>query len=134
MKAQVAMEYLGIFSLTFFMTLVLIIIFTTQANNIQTDITNAQIDRVANEIGDAVNEVYFMGEPAQKTIRLQFPDGIQTIEVQTRQIIFNISTADLTYQYVKEVETNITGSLQTFEGTHAVVVKAQGNQVVISDS
>lgn len=133
-RAQVAMEYMIIFSMTFFMSLILIILFANQTNNIRTDLANAQMDKVGSEILDAVRQVYFMGEPAQKTIRVTFPAGIESIIVDDSFLIFTIRTTDVSYDIVKEAMINMTGSIKTYEGVHNIVVKSQGGLVVISDN
>ncbi len=133
-KGQVAMEYMIIFSMTFFMSLLLLILFTSQTNNMRTDLANAQMDKAASEIVDAAKQVYFMGEPAQKTLRVTFPDGVQNVSIEPNFLVFSIRTSEVTYEIVKETEINMTGSIQSFEGIHNIVVKAQGGIVVISDS
>ncbi len=75
------MEYLVIFSITFVLIIPLIIIFVAQTQNMQEDITNAQLDKISSEIHDAALEVLFMGPPSQKTIRVSFPAGIQSIDL-----------------------------------------------------
>lgn len=122
-----------IFSMTFFMSLLLIILFTTQTNNVRVDLANAQVDKAASEIVDAAREVYFMGEPAQKTLRVTFPEGVNQISIANSSIIFFVTTAENTYQIVKDTEVNITGTLQTFEGIHNIVIRAQGSNVIIED-
>ncbi len=133
-KGQVAMEYLIIFSVAFFMTLPLIIIFANQTQNLQSDIANAQIDKAATLILDAAEEVYFMGQPAQKTIRVTFPSRVQSATVLNRALLFNVTGNDFTYEYFKETNINLSGSLQSFEGPHVIVVKAQANNVLITDT
>ncbi len=133
-KGQVAMEYLIIFSVAFFMTLPLIIIFTTQTSNLQSDIANAQLDRAATLITDAAQEVYFMGPPAQKTVRITFPSGIQSVSVQSNELIFNMTSATYNYDYIKETAINLSGSLKKFEGPHFIVIKAQADDVLLTDT
>ncbi|MCA9478131.1 MAG: hypothetical protein KC535_03225 [Nanoarchaeota archaeon] len=133
-RAQVAMEYMIIFSMTFFMSLLLIILFTTQTNNIRTDLANAQMDKAGSEIVDAASQVYFMGDPAQKTIRVTFPEGVKQVSINNTFLVFSVQTSEVTYDIVKETSINMTGSIKTFEGIHNIVVKAQGGVVVISDN
>lgn len=132
-KAQVSMEYLAIFSISMLMIIPLILIFATQTQNIQTDISNAQIERAASEIIDAVEEVHFMGEPAKKTIRIKFPGEIEKILINGTEITFEVLNTDLAYNYTVQSTTNMTGTLQTFEGDHMIVVEAQANSVSISE-
>ncbi len=130
---QVSIEYLAVFSIALIITLPLIIIFVTQTNNLQADITNAEVNRIVSKIVDNAETVYFMGEPAQKTLAIDFPPGIQSIAVNSSFISFNVTTTDLNYVMVKETVANLTGSLRTFHGTHVIVFKAVNNTVLITD-
>lgn len=123
-----------IFSMTFFMSLLLLILFTTQTNNVRVDLANAQMNKAASEIVDAAREVYFMGEPAQKTIRVSFPEGVQQVIIANNSVAFYIQTSENQYQIVKDTEVNLTGSIQIFEGVHTIVVRAQGGTVVVQDN
>lgn len=122
-----------IFGLTIALTLPLLIIYVTQTQNMQADITAAQIDKLSFEIAGAAREVYYMGEPAQKTIQVTFPAGIQSASVSNRVIIFEINSGGREYYFYKEVPMNLTGSLQTYEGVHTVVIKSEGEVVSLSD-
>ncbi|HYD03047.1 MAG TPA: hypothetical protein VEC16_01995 [Alphaproteobacteria bacterium] len=133
-KAQVSMEYLIIFTVAFTMTLPLIAIYANQTNNIQADVTNAQLYKVATKISDYSEQVYYMGEPSQRTLQINFPDGINSVTVNGTNIIFNVTTNQLTYLVVKETNANLTGSIQNFPGQHIITFKAEGNMVNITDN
>ena len=128
------MEYMVIFSMTFFMSLLLLIIFTSQTTNIRTDLALAQMNKAATEVVDAAREVYFMGEPAQKTIRVTFPAGVQQVTFEESFLVFEIQLDESTREIVKETTINMTGSIRTFEGVHTIVVKAENGIVVVSDN
>ena len=61
-KAQISMEYLIIFAVAFSMTIPLVIIYARQTGNIQADVTQAQMYKVASKISDYAEQVYYMGE------------------------------------------------------------------------
>lgn len=132
-KAQIAMEYLVIFSISFLMTIPLIIIFATQTSNLETDVANAQLERLADELDAASSEVFFMGKPARKTFSVTFPEGINGIIIEPKMIRINMSNGPRTFEFVKETQVNVTGSLKTFSGVHVVTVESKGNYVEISD-
>lgn len=132
-KAQVSMEYLIIFTIAFTMTLPLVIIYAKQTENVQADVTNAQIQKVANKITDYVNEVYFTGEPSQRTVTMTFPAGINSVELNGSLILFNITTTDLNYILVKETNANLTGEIKSFPGQHVLVFKAEQYYVNITE-
>jgi uncharacterized protein (UPF0333 family) len=132
-KAQISMEYLIIFSIAFAMTLPLIVIYARQTGNIQADVTHSQIYKVASKIGDYAEQVYYMGEPSQRTLEISFPAGINSITLNGSLIIFNVTTTDLTYDVVAETTANVTGNIKTFEGNHIIVFRAESNVVNITD-
>ena len=128
-NGQISMEYLIIFSITFVLLIPLIIIFVTQTERMQEDITNAQLDKLSSEISDAASEVYFLGPPAQKTIRVTFPAGIKSIGLEHYGLVFNVQVNELSYEFVKETDVNISGTLRSFEGPHVIVLQAMGTYV-----
>lgn len=133
-KAQISMEYLIVFGIAFAMTLPLIIIYATQTNNIQADISNVQVYKTASKISDYAEQVYYMGEPSQRTLIIDFPKGINSVTVIGHNISFNVTTSGLTYVVLKETTANVTGSVKSFEGPHKLVFKAESNVVTISDN
>ena len=133
-KAQVSMEYLVIFAIAFAMTLPLILIYVTQTGNIQADVTQVQIYKTASKIGDYADQVYYMGEPSQRTLTINFPDGINAVTLSGNLIVFNVTTVDLTYEVVKETAANVTGEIKNFEGQHIITFKAESNHVNITDN
>ena len=128
------MEYLAIFSIAFLFTIPIIMIFVTQTGNIQADVSRIQAEKAISEIVDSAEEVYFMGEPAQKTIIVKFSKGINEITINEKSIEFNITTTDLNFLLIKDTVANISGTLKTFEGDHVLTLVAQNGQVQISDN
>jgi len=132
-KAQVSMEYLIIFSIAFMMILPLIIIYSRQTNNVQADVAQIQVYKVASKISDYSEQVFYMGEPSQRTLYIQFPAGINSVTLKGNLITFNVTTTDLTYLVVKETSANVTGTIRSFPGEHVLILKAQANIVNITE-
>jgi len=128
------MEYLVVFGIAFAMTLPLIVIYATQTQNIKADIENAQMYKTASKIGDYAEQVYYMGEPSQRTLYIEFPKGINNVIVSENTISFNVTSGNLNYIVVKEITANVTGSIRAFEGPHKIVFNAQANIVKITDT
>ena len=132
-KAQVAMEYVMVFGVAFFLTLPLIILFFAQTQNMESDIAGAQLLKASREIMDAVEEVYFMGEPAQKTIVVTFPDTISSVSVDQHSIHYVIEAGGQERDHYTDTLVNLTGSLKTHGGMHTVRIRAQGGTVDVTD-
>ena len=132
-SGQVSIEYLIIFGIAFMMTLPLIVIYARQTTNVQADVTRAQTFKVASKISDYAEQVYYMGTPAQRTLAINFPEGINSVTINGNVIIFNVTTADLTYTVEQDTVANLTGGIRPFAGPHSIVFVASQNYVNITD-
>ncbi len=131
-KAQISMEFLLVIGFAFLMTIPLIVIFYQQSESLTTDITASQIDKVASEIRDAADEVYYLGPPSKKTITVYFPEGIKQVNITNNTITFVVSSSGGNFDLVKWAATNLTGTLKTHKGIHQVTVEAQNTAVDIN--
>ncbi len=132
-KAQVSIEYLLITAFAFMFTVPVIALFYSQSHQINEDITAAQTDRIAEEIVNSVNEVYYMGEPSKKTVTVYMPSSVQSVTLRDNKLIMNVSSSAGDYQVVKWADANMTGTIEDFEGIHKIEVKAGFNEVEVSD-
>ncbi len=130
--AQVSVEFLFVVGFAFLMTIPLIIIFYQQSENLDREITASQVDKVASEIRDAADEVYYLGEPSKKTITVYVPESVRFITLDNDKIIFNVSSASGEYQVVKWCAANLIGSIKQHKGIHVVRVQAMTNYVNIT--
>jgi len=128
------MEYLLVFGIALAMTIPLVIIFVSQTQNIRADIADAQINTAATKIIDNAETVYYMGEPSQRTLEVEFPYGVNSVSLSNSMLTINITTSDRSYLVIMETVANITGNIKTFSGMHVIVFKAINNTVVISDN
>lgn len=133
MKAQVSMEYLAIFAVATLISIPLVVIYAQQTNNLQADLTSSEIVKISQEIVDAAEEVYYMGEPAQKTVEVNFPKGVKQVIVDEKEITFVVETSDLDFNRSLDTAANLTGSIRAFPGLHIVELKATATQVQITD-
>jgi len=132
-RGQVSIEYLLITAFAFFFILPIIIVFYTQSHNLNEEITDSQIDKIASEIVDAANEVFYLGEPSKKTLVVYMPQRVKSITLIENRIEFNVSSRAGVYQIVKWSVTNITGTLPTFSGIHRIEIEARLLDVLIQE-
>jgi uncharacterized protein (UPF0333 family) len=140
-KGQVSIEYLAIFSITALMMIPLILLFVSQSNSIEADITYSQAENALARIVDSVEEIYFQGPPAQKTVRIHFPKGITNINISYVEsndvslIIFEINTVDGDFEIFRSTPARINESsvLKNFEGEHVITFKSEELSVLITD-
>lgn len=115
--AQASLEFLMIVSVSLVMSMPLVLIFTNQQDSLRADIISAQIERVATNVADTADEVYYMGPPAQKTIRVDFPQGINEVILDDNRIIFVMGVGGANYEVVREVVGDLEGDISSGEGT-----------------
>lgn len=132
-KGQISIEYMAVFAIAALMTFPLILIFSVQSNNVRTDITLSQAEKVATEIINSAKEVYFMGPPAQKTITIEFPEGVKEVTVSSNYILFVLDTNTGTHELYKESTFELQGSIENFRGPHVLIIKAENNRVSIEE-
>jgi uncharacterized protein (UPF0333 family) len=132
-KAQVSLEFMMIVGVALLMTLPLILIFYRQSENINSEIGASQLDKVASEIRDAADEVYYLGSPSKKTVTVYMPEGVNNISITNNTIVFTVEALGSDYELVKWSVTTLTGSLQIYPGIHHISVQAYDTYVQISD-
>jgi uncharacterized protein (UPF0333 family) len=130
---QVSIEYLAIFGVAALMLIPLIILFASQTGTIEADISYAQAENALSRIVDSAEEIYFQGPPAQKTLRVQFPKGIQEVVVESNAVVFKIKTVDGEFEVRRDTRANLEGTLKTFPGNHFIVFQSFEDSVYIED-
>lgn len=131
--AQVSMEYLAVFSFAILLVIPLVLIFSVQTRNMQSDIANAQTYRVISKISDSAEEIYFQGVPAKKTIRISFPKGITSITVNSSYIEATFYDGNKEISVTKDSSAVMNGTLKTFPGEHTISFTAEANGVFLED-
>src|SRR4030043_750560 len=91
-RAQISLEFLIVVGFALLMTFPLVIIFYQQSNNINTEVTSSQADKVASEIRDAADEVYYLGSPSKKTITVFLPENVKGVRISGNTIVFDIDS------------------------------------------
>jgi uncharacterized protein (UPF0333 family) len=138
-RAQVSMEFLMVVGFAFLMTAPLIIIFYQQSENINTEVTSSQLDKVASEVRDAADEVYYLGSPSMKTITVYMPKGINDVgfinNTNGASINFSVNSPNGDYEVVKWLASrSLSGNIENFEGIHCIAAYACETYVSIIDN
>jgi uncharacterized protein (UPF0333 family) len=127
-RAQISMEFLMVVGFAFLMTVPLVIIFYQQSQNLTTEVSASQVDKIASEIRDAADEVYYLGTPSKKTITVFMPETIKSIIIDnTTKIIFWVDSPNGDYEVVKWTVANLTGSLMNYSGIHHISAESYFN-------
>lgn len=126
-----SIEFLIIMGFAFLLIIPVMLLFLTEAQDLNEDITAVQVQKLASELIDAVDNVYYLGEPTKKTINIYIPKYVEGASFVSNRIIFNVSTGTAEYAVTKFAATNVTGSLNTNPGIHSIEISAESNQVRI---
>ena len=133
-RGQVSMEYLLIVGFSLLLLIPIILLAYSQSATFTDDVTAAQIQKVGSEITQAVNTVYYAGQPTKKTIQVYFPKNINQINITDSSVVFTVQGQGGSYQYAAFAQSNMTGTIDTFSGIHIITVQAQGSIVTVVDS
>lgn len=133
-KGQVSMEFLMVTGFAFLLLIPVLILFLTQTQDINEDVTAAQVNKLGEELVESVNNVYYLGEPTKKTIHAYIPKYVKSITFTDNRIIFTVDTGTFSYVVTKIAAANITGSLSSNAGLHTIEIIAQGNAVIIQEA
>jgi uncharacterized protein (UPF0333 family) len=129
-RAQVSIEYLMIVAFAFVLLMPLIVIYYQSQNDMTVKIISVQVDRIANEIVDAADEVYYLGPPTQKTLKVYMPDGVNAIVIENNYILFTTTQLQGAPRYSVA---NLSGSLTETSGLHIITLTALDTGVEITD-
>ncbi|MBN1156762.1 hypothetical protein JXA85_04040 [Candidatus Woesearchaeota archaeon] len=134
-KAQTSVEYVVVIGFALLLLVPVILIFFIQSDDLQDTVNQNQARKVAREIVDSVNSIYYLGTPSQTIIEETLPENINKINITGTSIIFEMrfrrtnSLSDI----VESAETNITGSINSTSGPHKIKIEALPNSVGITD-
>ncbi|MFC1648090.1 hypothetical protein ACFL1B_01390 [Nanoarchaeota archaeon] len=132
MRGQVSLEYLLVTGFAFIFIIPIIALYYSQSSQLNEDITSAQADRIASEIVEAANEVYYLGEPSKKTLTAYMPENVKSITFQESSISIRVDSSSGEFDVVKVAAMNLTGSIDIFSGIHKIEVTARSNYVEIT--
>ena len=132
LKSQVSVEYLLIIGFVTLMTIPLLVIYYTYSSDSSDAFASNQALQIARSIVDSSESVYYLGKPSQTTLRLNFPDKIQSTTLSNREVVFKIKTQSGVSDIVQVSSVNISGNLPTKQGTYTLTIKAEDRYVQVS--
>ena len=133
-KSQVSVEYMFVMGFAALMTIPLLLIYYTYTADSADSVASGQAMQIARKIVDSAESVYYLGKPSQTTLKINFPDRIESTNLSNREVVFRIATQAGTTDIVQISSVNLSGSLPTTEGIHIVTVKAEDGYVRITSN
>ncbi|MEK6943283.1 MAG: hypothetical protein AABX00_04435 [Nanoarchaeota archaeon] len=134
-KAQISVEYMMIIGFATLMALPLLIIYYNYTSDATEAVASGQALQIARLIADSSESVYFLGSPSQTTLKLNFPDNIDSTNLSNREVLFRMNIKKgRTTDIVQISSVNMTGTLPKTAGMHIVTIKAQDGYVLVTSN
>ena len=134
LKSQVSVEYMLIMGFATIMTVPLLLIYYTYSSDSTDSVAISQSMQVARKIVDSSESVYYLGKPSQTTLKVNFPDRIQSTNLSNKEVVFKIKTQNGVNDIVQISSVNMSGTLPTTQGIHVLTIKADDGFVQITSN
>ena len=132
-KAQVSLEYLIIVSFALIITLPLLIIFFTNSSELTENVNSHQAKKIAREIVNAAEKVYYIGEPSQTIVKINMPKGVEDVIIQNREFFLKVRFRTSITDIYDVASVNLTGNISSTSGIKNVLVQANEGFVNITE-
>src|SRR3989344_8478050 len=126
-KAQVAIEYIIIFSIGLLIVGLLWVFISEESQRTSYEVQLAYSKNALNKITDTANIIAIQGPPAQTYINPLFPDNIQNVYITGNEVIFEITYKNIVNNLSESSIVNLTGSLSPTPGSKRILIKAIDN-------
>ncbi len=133
-KSQVSMEYVLIIGFSIFIIIALLAIAQLYSSGVNEQVITNQLDKLAKEIVNNAESLYYFGEPSSVTIKAYIPSNVKDIDISGNEITFTIKTrhGDTDISYPSSV--NLDGSLSVSYGYRNIEITAREGYVLINES
>jgi len=132
-KSQISIEYLSIVGFVMVVIVFLIILSQVYSRKIEDQIIINQIDKLAKEIIDSAESVYYFGEPTKTTIKAYMPEKIEQISITSEGISFLVRTQSGVSDIAYSSSVNMSGTLSNKPGIKYIQIEAREGYVWISN-
>ncbi len=133
-KSQVSVEYMMVIGFATVMTIPLLVIYYTYSSDTRDSVATTQALQIARRIADASESVYYLGKPSQTTLKLNFPDRIDSTNLSNREVVLRMKVENGLTDVVEISAINMTGTLPKTQGIHIVTIKANDGFVEITSN
>jgi uncharacterized protein (UPF0333 family) len=131
-KAQIAMEYLMIMGFVLAALSPLIVVYYVYTQGSTEELTASQLSKIAKEVVDSAEEVYYLGEPSQISMRVYVPGKLEGAQISGKQFVLLLQTQNGPAEIVETSAVNISGSFPLSEGIYTLTVRAVNGYTNIS--
>lgn len=131
-RGQVSIEYMAVVGITTIVVISLLLISNYYSKEVENTINTNQIDRIAKEIVDTAESMYYFGEPSKTTLKIYIPDRIKDITITQNELNLRVLTPSGETDMFYFSKVPLAGNLSASHGFHYVTIEAKGGLVWIN--
>ncbi len=132
MRSQASLEFFIIVSLVLLMLYPLWITLFSSVTGQQEELRVSYARTAVERVRQAADLVYVQGEPAQVSVRVYIPEGVENYTLSGEVIELNVRNRAGITDIVAFSNGNMTGELPTTAGYHTLRIKAVGGLVNVT--
>lgn len=131
-RGQISFEYMSVVGIATIVAISLLGVAHYYSRQTEVTINANQVDRIAKQIVDTAESLYYYGEPSRATIKVYIPDGINSVNISGQELSFKFMTqageADMFYTST----VNLQGDIDTSYGLRHIHIEAKEGYVWIN--
>lgn len=132
-RGQVGVEYLLVVGFISFAIISVLALSYFYSGQIKDRIRLNQVEGFASQLTGFCESVFFAGEPSMKTVRLYLPDGVESIEIDSNNIIITTAVSGGGQnKRAYESKVPLQGNITPTEGIKKLSLEAKQNYVLIN--
>lgn len=131
-KGQAAIEYLMVFGIALALSTPFIIRAQSSIIELRAGSNTVEMYNSMNKLESSIKTVDASGKPAKRTFMIELPSNVESVDVNTNTIVYNLSTTDGYSQQIRSFEIDLTGDLPESQGNHRVSVTAKSDSVELA--
>lgn len=131
-KGQAAIEYLMVFGIALVLSAPFIVRAQSSIVELRTGANAVEMHNSMNKLESAIKTVDASGEPAKRTFVIEIPSNVESVDVNTNSVVYNLSTTEGYSQLIRSFEIDLIGDLPTSQGNHRVSVTAKSDSVELT--
>jgi len=111
-----------------------IAIYGIERQSMREQVNIKQAQNIARKIVDASETTYYLGKPAQTTIKVYMPPNVRSVTFTNREVLFTMDLGSKTTEVPPPVSSvNMSGNLSINPGLQYILITADDYQVNISN-
>ena len=132
-KGQIGTEYLILVGFIVFVLVTVLGLAVYYSSNVSDQIKFDQLQNFAIKIVSSAEQVFYAGEPSKVVINAYLPEGVESLEILSNDIVFNVSTSSGVSVVAFKSDVPLSGSLTATAGVKRISISATSSGVVISE-